>query len=545
MHYFVLFLTALFVSTVFVAVLIKLAAPLGFVDIPDHRKVHTGSIPRIGGIAMVAGTLIAYGLWQTTDPAFIGLLWGIGILSIFGVLDDRFNLNYRPKLFGQLVAVLIVVSNGNILIKNLSFFGMTTLPDPIAYPLTVLFLLGTTNAMNLSDGLDGLAAGLSVLSLACMTYLAWLADGFGIIAVSLATIGATLGFLRYNTHPALAFMGDTGSQFLGFTVGILAIVLTQSSNTALSGMLPMLILGLPIVDTLRVIAERISQKTSPFKPDRNHFHHKLLALGLDHYEAVLAIYVVQAIFVSLAIFLRYESDVLVLSVYIVLSAFVCGLFPVAGRLKWKRRALDLGKKSILERAFRNPGTRTKLEKSAYLILSIFLPIFLVSGVLLNPFPTSQTDLAQFAGVILVAWIISLLLKAPAFALIGRMAVYFCVTLVIYFIGNNENIHPEMEYYFRYAIEAFALLVAVGIIFSPKQFTLTPSDYLIMFILLGSATIPAFGPINFAKLAVEAALVLYAVEYVLRLHRKGGLAIQTGCMMVLAIVTLQGMDRVWW
>jgi len=538
MQYFILFLTALFVSTVLVALLVKYAEPLRFVDIPDHRKVHVTAIPRVGGIGMVLGSLIALLLWLELDPSTRILLWGIGVLSVFGVLDDRFNLNYKIKLLGQFLAVLIVVYDGNVLIKSIGFFGLLSIPDYLAYPLTVFFLLGTTNAMNMSDGLDGLAAGLGLLSLACIAYLGFLSEGVGLISVCIAIIGATLGFLRYNTHPALAFMGDTGSQFLGFSVGVLAVALTQNVNTALSGALPLLILGLPIIDTLRVIGERLSQNLSPFQADRNHFHHKLLALGLDHYEAVLAIYVVQAIFVSLAFFLRYESDALIIGVYLVLSALICGMFPVARRLRWRRHGLKLGEKSLLEKCWVNLSTRAQLERLAYILLSTLLPVFMLLGVLWNPLAAPQTDLGQFAGIVLAVWIVSLLFKLPAFAVVGRVAIYSCVTLVIYFIGINENAHPEMERIFRYGVEALALLVAVGVIFSPKQFTLTPSDYLIMFILIGTASLPVFGPINFAKLAVEAALVLYAVEYVLRLHRKGRLALQAGCMAVLAMVAVK-------
>ena len=543
MYFFVLFLSALFITTVLVALLIKLAVPLGFIDFPDHRKVHLAAIPRVGGIGMVAGTFIALLMWVDLDPSILTLCWGIGMLSLFGMLDDRYNLNYRIKFIGQLISVIIVVFSGNILIKNLALFGSHSIPDFIAYPLTIFFLLGTTNAVNMSDGLDGLAAGLGLLSLACISYLAFLSDGHILISICIAIIGASLGFLRYNTHPALAFMGDTGSQFLGFSVGVLAISLTQHVNTALSGALPLFILGLPIIDTLRVISTRLSQRSSPFKADRNHFHHKLLAMGFDHYEAVLAIYLVQAIFISLAYFLRYESDELLLCVYIFLAALICGFFPLASKINLRHRVLGQGEKSLLEKSFGNPSTRAKLENSAYFALSLLLPCFLLLGVLLNPLATPQKDLGQFAGVMLIAWILSLLLKLPALALVSRVAVYSCVTLVIYFIGNNEYSHPEIEQAFRYAVEVLALLVAMGVIFSPKQFTLTPSDYLIMFILIGSASLPVFGPINFARLAVEAALVLYAVEYVLRLQRKGGIVLQAGCMLVLAVVTLQNISTI--
>lgn len=538
MQYFALFLTALFITTVLVAMLIKFAEPLRFVDFPDARKVHVVAIPRVGGIGMVLGTACALLAWVDFDHEMRVFLWGIGALSVFGILDDRHNLNYRVKLLGQFLAVIIVVFGGNVLITNLQFFGYHEVPNYLAYPLTIFFLLGTTNAVNMSDGLDGLAAGMGLLSLACITYLAFLNNDQSLIFACFGIIGATLGFLRYNTHPALAFMGDTGSQFLGFSVGVLALDLTQNANCVLSGTLPLFILGLPIIDTLRVIAERLSLNLSPFKADRNHFHHKLLAMGLDHYEAVLAIYVVQAVFVSLAIFLRYESDAFLIFIYLILSALICGFFPVAHGLRWRWRDLDLGEKSVLAKAFGNPSTRTWLEKSAYFLLSLFLPIFLLSGVLLNPLSTPQRDLGQFAMILLATWILSLLLKIPALAFIGRVAVYSCVSLVIYFIGSNENSHPELVNLFHYSIQALAVLVAVGVIFSPKQFTLTPSDYLIMFILIGSANLPVFGPINFAKLAVEAALVLYAVEYVLRLQRKGGMALQAGCILVLVVVTLQ-------
>ncbi|MFM8331964.1 MAG: MraY family glycosyltransferase, partial [Candidatus Methylumidiphilus sp.] len=537
MHYFVLFLTALFVCTVFVAVLIKLAVPLQFVDIPDHRKVHAAAIPRVGGIGMVAGTLLALWLWQEPDPALRGLFAGIAALSIFGILDDRFNLHYRTKLLGQFIAVLMVVSPGNILIKNLSFFGLHSLPDAVAYPLTVVFLLGTTNAMNLSDGLDGLAAGLSVLSLACMTYLAWLADGDGIIAVCIAIIGATLGFLRYNTHPALAFMGDTGSQFLGFLVGVLAVSLTQSCNTALSGVLPLLILGLPIVDTVRVMGERIAHKASPFKADRNHFHHKLLAMGFDHYESVLVIYVIQAVFITLVFTLRYESDLSILGIYALVFALLCGFFPLANALGWRRRALTVGEQSLLARALAAMMGQSWLASGAYVALSVAVPAFLLSGAVLNP--TTTPDLGLFAALMLAAWVLSLASRIPALAATARIAMYSCVTLVMYGIGLNEIAHAEMEGYFRHAVAGLAVLVAVGVVFSPRDFGVTPSDYLVMSILVASASLPVFQEINYARLVAEGAVVLYALEYVLRRRGLGVNVLQGGCLLALAAVALQG------
>ena len=152
-------------------------------------------------------------------------------------------------------------------------------------------LVGITNAINLSDGLDGLAGGVTFLSLAAIAVLTYIAvdAGFMLLA-TMSIMGSILGFLRFNTFPARIFMGDGGSQFLGFSAGVLAILLTQSSNTALSPALPLLILGLPILDTLMVMGERIYEGRSPFVADRKHIHHRLLALGFHHYEAVVTIY---------------------------------------------------------------------------------------------------------------------------------------------------------------------------------------------------------------------------------------------------------------
>lgn len=534
MQYFILFLTALFASTSLVGVLIHYAVRLGFLDIPDARKVHLVAIPRVGGIGMVLGTVLALLLWLEDWKPITLFLSGTAVLSLFGILDDRYDLNYRYKFAGQLVAVLIVTVLQPIQIGNL--FGYATLPPALSYPLTVFFLLGTTNAMNLSDGLDGLAAGLSVMSLASIAYLALLAGGSATIAISIAIIAASLGFLRYNTHPAQAFMGDTGSQFLGFSIGILSIQLTQSVNTALSGMLPLFLLGLPVVDTLRVMVERLAKGGSPFKPDRNHFHHKLLAMGLDHYESVLAIYLIQGVFLGLAFLLRYESDVLNLGVYLLVSLVLFAFFPFTKSIAWSRPKLAKGEVSLLARSWRWLMAQTWLAKSAYLALSAAIPAFLLAGTLTTP--CNQADLGWFAGSVWLLWSISWLPGLPAWAATAnRIALYSCVSLVIYGIGINQ-IHTELEDYFHTAIFVLAALVAVGFVFSPKHLSVTPSDYLVMGILVVSSSLPVFGEINYAKLATEAAVVLYSMESVLRRPGRGRWTMQAGCWLVLAFFTLR-------
>ncbi len=234
------------------------------------------------------------------------------------------SLDYRLKFLGQFLAVFVIVFWGKVNIAVFPFAGMDPVPAYLSIPVTIIFLVGVTNAVNLSDGLDGLAAGVALLSLAAIALLANLASGDVIILVSFVVAGTIFGFLRYNTYPARIFMGDTGSQFLGFTVGVLSVMLTQQVNTALNPLLPLFLVGLPIVDTLFVMTRRIIEGRSPFEADKTHMHHRLLSLGMAHYEAVSVIYVSQLAFLLAAFLLRYQADIVVFAAYMVLTGLVLG-----------------------------------------------------------------------------------------------------------------------------------------------------------------------------------------------------------------------------
>jgi UDP-GlcNAc:undecaprenyl-phosphate GlcNAc-1-phosphate transferase len=538
MPFFMLFLTALFIAMVTVPLLMRLAGRLRFLDLPDARKVHTSAIPRVGGIGMVLGTVAAVMLWRDTDPTLRVIFLGVGLLSAFGIADDRQDLDYRLKFLGQFIAVLIVVSCGGVVVRRLGLFGVESLPDGVAYPLTVLFLLGTTNAMNLSDGLDGLAAGLGVLSLAAIAYVAELSGGDTVIALSVAIIGAILGFLRYNTHPAVVFMGDTGSQFLGFSAGVLAVLATQKINTAVSGTLPLLILGLPVVDTLLVMGERIARGVSPFKPDRNHFHHKLLALGFDHYEAVLLIYAVQALFILLACLLRYESDGLILGVYAVLFGGLGVFFPVARGLRWRIRALSHGGPSPLARGLETLAGKRGVERAAFHGVALGLLVLLLAGSLAGR--RVGADLGVYAAAVLAVWSGAAVAGLRRLALVERPALYSCVILVIYLLAVSDSDPPAWERHGHTLVIALAVLVGLGARLSRRYFGVTPSDFLVLFVLVAASTLPVFSGVNYARLAVEAAVVLYGVEYVLRRLDGPSRLLRGGGMLALAVVAARSL-----
>lgn len=316
---------------------IKAAGYFHVIDIPDARKIHAVTMPRIGGIAMIIGSVIPIVMWSPVSPLTVSLLIGTGIIFVFGVWDDRVQLNYKVKLAGQLAAVLVVVGYGGVLIERLPFCGLDPMPHYLTYPITILVLVGITNAINLSDGLDGLAGGTTFLSLGCIALFAYASSGYEVTLVAMSVIGSIIGFLRFNTYPARVFMGDTGSQFLGFSAGVLAVLVTQRVNPVLSPALPIIILGLPILDTLTVMGQRIYQGRSPFLPDQNHIHHKLLSLGFDHYEAVIIIYMAQALLVTCAYVLRYASDGLVVGVYLTFLTTVLAAIGAARIRGWKIR----------------------------------------------------------------------------------------------------------------------------------------------------------------------------------------------------------------
>src|SRR5579883_241279 len=265
-------LIALSITTACMPALRRWALRVGLTDRPGPRKVHTATVPRVGGIAMAGGILVPTLLVAPHDTVMIGFLGGALVLLAFGVWDDRCDLDYRLKFLGQFLAVGLVIAIGHVRIADLTLDRPLELPPMLSGLLTFGFLVGVTNAMNLADGLDGLAGGLALLCLCAIAVFGAICGNRPVMAVALIEAGAVLGFLRFNTHPARIFMGDSGSQMLGFSVGALAILATQGETCPLSAALPLLLLGLPIMDTLTVMLTRIRAGRSPFSADSNHLH---------------------------------------------------------------------------------------------------------------------------------------------------------------------------------------------------------------------------------------------------------------------------------
>ncbi len=311
---------------------IWLARKVGAVDWPNQRKVHNRAMPRIGGVAIFAGVMIP-GLFVSMVVLkgdympFWGILAGGTIVFLVGLFDDLYQLNPWVKLGGQCVAACVAMGFGLRVhfITSLSE-GMLGL-GYLSIPITFLWLVGVTNAVNLIDGLDGLAAGVSGIAALSMGIVAYMQGQPSLLVLSVLIAGAVLGFLPYNFHPAQTFMGDCGSNFLGFLMAATAVLGVVKTTAVISLIVPILILGVPILDTFFAIIRRVHNRVGIFQPDKNHLHHRLMSMGLSHQQAVLVIYGISAFFGGSAIIMRMVTTpeaMLILMIVLIIVAIGVG-----------------------------------------------------------------------------------------------------------------------------------------------------------------------------------------------------------------------------
>lgn len=290
-----------FVFVVLIIPLIKkIAFHIGALDIPNERKIHTKPMPRLGGLGIYAGFLLGYILFGEYTYMMNSILIGSFVLIITGMIDDIKPLGPKYKLIGQLIASLIVAFYGKILLQDVSVFGLYFDFGTFAYPITIFFLLGCINCMNLIDGLDGLAAGISSIFFLTIGIIAFFQGAGGLVfelsfILTFIMLGSTTGFLVHNFYPAKIFMGDSGSMFLGFIISVITLLGFKSVLMS-SIIIPMFILVVPILDTFLAIVRRKLKGESIDTPDKSHIHHQLLRKNLGIRNSVLIIYFITAIF---------------------------------------------------------------------------------------------------------------------------------------------------------------------------------------------------------------------------------------------------------
>lgn len=329
-HDICLGIAALVLALVFVPLAMKLAYKIGAVDKPNARKVHTKIMPRMGGLGIYLAYIIVVLATQKMNMQLAGLLLGSTILVVLGIFDDMKDLNAKFKLLIQILAAVIVMAFGvRIEFMTNVFGGGAIYLDILSLPITLLWIVGITNAINLIDGLDGLAGGIATIAALSMAVVGWIYGQYLMASMAIILAGATMGFLRYNFHPAKVFMGDTGSLFLGFNLSVLAIMGVAKSVTFISLAAPVLVLGVPIFDTFFAILRRKMNHKPIFAADKDHLHHRLLGMGFSHQKTVLIIYAISFFLALSAILITYLSTAEAVAVVaIVLSVILIG----AGKL---------------------------------------------------------------------------------------------------------------------------------------------------------------------------------------------------------------------
>lgn len=317
---------AFLLSFSFVPLLISLAFNSGAVALPGKRHIHTRPTPKFGGIAIASTVFLIAPFVISFDRIIGSYLLSAALILTLGIIDDIRGTNWQTKLGFSAAATLILIVGGDIWISDLgNLFGFGEIQLGVwGIPFTFFAIFGVINAINLIDGLDGLACGVSAIAFTSFAVFASISGNETVFYLSIANLGATLGILKYNYPKARIFMGDSGSLFLGFSITVMAILLTQGSGRV-DPMVPVIILGIPIYDALRVLFIRIRNKRHPFQGDKTHLHHLMLRSGIPHNRVVNTIWILSALMSSLAFVLfAYDSWLMLLVLLIVMASI--GIF---------------------------------------------------------------------------------------------------------------------------------------------------------------------------------------------------------------------------
>lgn len=321
---FIIIFVTFIASGILVPIVKKVAKHVNAIDIPNERKVHKTPIPRMGGLAIFLAFLLGYILYGQLNTSMVAILIGGFLLVLTGIIDDINPIRARYKFLIQIIAAAVVVIYGNIYINEVSILGLKFyLSQYLAYFVSIFFIVAITNAINLIDGLDGLAAGISSIYFLTISIIAFILNRIGGLDVilSLIMLGSTLGFLVYNFPPAKIFMGDTGSLFLGYIISVIAL-LGFKVTTFTSLIVPIVILAIPIFDTLLAILRRLLKHQSIGEADKEHLHHQLLKMRYSPTLSILIIYAINILFAAISIFYVLGNNKVAIGIYIILMVLL-------------------------------------------------------------------------------------------------------------------------------------------------------------------------------------------------------------------------------
>lgn len=533
------FMGSLIMCMALIPTLSASAGRLQFIDVPRERHAHREPIAKVGGIAFAVATFAAVLVWAPKDQLIVSSLLGGAVILLFGIWDDRVGLSYRMKFAGQILAAVIVVVFAGIRISSVPFLDDVLLPAWVSVPLTLIVIVGVTNAVNLSDGLDGLAGGLSLISFAGIAYLAFQANETLLVLLTVSVLGGLLGFLRFNTHPAKIFMGDAGSQFLGHYLAVAAILLTDATRTAYSPLLALLLLGIPLLDTVGVMTHRSVQGRSPFVGDRSHVHYRLLASGLSHGQAVTLIYVVHALMVGCAYVLRWQSDGVLAAVYLV---FAAGLFSLFVCMPQTNAPVEANPPSVTERQGQHRSHQWAIGEVSLTILYLAIPMYLIGSIVVPR--EIPADAGFVAGGLMIAVFASFFLPSAAPWAV-RAALYIGSTSLMYYSDVfPREVMVKVLTPVNVGVATLAVLVVLAIrLVGEERFQTTPLDYLIILFAGVLPFLPGMtvGDVPMGLLTAKLIVLFFAFELLLNVRSSAVTRLGVVSLVMLAGVML----RAWW
>ncbi len=336
--YIAAFSTAFAISNVMTPVAKKISLKLGAIDMPKARGMHKKPMPRMGGIAIVAGftltVLLLYNFTEYSDMhKLTGYFIGAAMIVVLGMVDDVKNLPAKFKFAVQILAALVAVAFGIRI--HIVMWPVTYALLKLSIPITVIWIVGLTNAVNLIDGLDGLATGVSSIAAICIMVLCILTGDETSVVLTAALAGSCLGFLPRNFNPAEIFMGDTGATFLGYTLAVTSILGVFKGYAMIALMVSVLAVGFPIFDTLFAMTRRAARHQPIMQADRGHLHHKLIDRGFSQKQAVMILYGISAVCAAIAIFIALKDAKTL--VVILFTVIVLGLLVYFVNHRWMNK----------------------------------------------------------------------------------------------------------------------------------------------------------------------------------------------------------------
>lgn len=316
-------ITTFLVSSTLTPFIKDIAIHIGALDKPNKRKVHKKAMPRLGGLAIYFGFILGYMFFSKQSIQMNAILIGSFLIVLTGVIDDIKPLKPSTKFIGQILSALTIAFYGGITLNSVSAFGINISFGIFTYPITIFFILAIINSINFIDGLDGLASGISSIFFLTIGIIAVILNKSNGLdsALSFIMLGSTLGFLLHNFNPAKIFLGDTGSMFLGFMISVISL-LGFKNVTLTSFIIPVLILGVPILDTVFAIIRRMIKGEAVYKPDKEHLHHQLLQLKFSHRNTVLIMYLINILFAIASIIYILKDPLLGKIIYVIILAIV-------------------------------------------------------------------------------------------------------------------------------------------------------------------------------------------------------------------------------